>query len=85
MKYLILVCLIALGLGLITLGLAATPGDPLAAFDPHHTATLLLNVDSRLREFRSAASELVRGLVDEFTAPYRERLRHEGPTQSLPR
>jgi hypothetical protein len=27
----------------------------------------------------------VRGLVDEFTAPYRERRRHESPTQSTPR
>ena len=82
MRYFILVCLIALGLGLITFGLAGAPGDPLASFNSHHPAALLLNVDSRLREFRSAAGELVRGLVDEFTALYRERLQHESPAQS---
>ena len=85
MRYPILVCLIGLGLGLITFGLAAAPGDPRASFNSHHPATLLLDIDSRLREFRSAAGELVRGLVDEFTAPYRERLQHESPTQSPPR
>jgi len=76
MRYVILVCLIAFGLGLITFGLAAAPGDPLASFDPHYPATLLLNIDNQLRAFGAAGSELVRELVNEVTAPYRERLRH---------
>ena len=76
--------LIGFGLSLITFGLFATPGAPLASFDPHHPATLLSIADSRLREFRSAVSELLRDLVDEFTAPYRERLRRESPTPSQP-
>ena len=80
MRYLILICLIGLGLSLIALGLAGTPGDRLASFGPHHPAALLLSIDNRLHAFRSAATELLRDLVDEFTAPYRERLRREGST-----
>jgi len=81
MRYLILVCLIGLGLGLITFGLA-TPGDRVASIDPHHPAALFLNIESGLRAFGSAARELVRGLVEEYTSPYRQRLRHESPTRS---
>lgn len=80
MRYLILVCLIGLGLSLIAFGLAGTHGDRLASLDPHHPAALLLSLDNRLHALRSAATELLRGLVDEFTAPYRERLRREGST-----
>ena len=80
MRYLILVCLLGLGLSLIAFGLAGPPGDRLASFDPHHPAALLLSLDNRLHAFRFAATELLRGLVDEFAAPYRERLRREGST-----
>jgi hypothetical protein len=85
MRYVILGCLIALALGLITFGLAATPSDPLASFDPHRPAALLLNIDGQLRAFRAAASELVRDLINEVTAMYDEQIHHEKPGQSLPR
>jgi len=84
MRYLILVCLIGLGLSLITFGLV-TPGDRFASLDPHHPAALFLNIESGLRAFGSAASELARGLVEEFTNPYRERFRRESLTQSQSR
>ena len=84
MRYVILVCVIGFGLSLIILGFVATPGDPLAAFDAHRPATLLSIADNRLREFRSAVSELLVDLVDEFTTPYRERLRRDSPTPPLP-
>jgi len=81
MRYLILVCLIGLGLSLIAFGLV-TPGDRFTSLDPHHPAALFLHIENGLRAFGSAASELVRGLVEEFTNPYRERFRRESLTQS---
>ncbi len=80
MRYLILVCLIGLGVGLITFGLV-TPADRVPSLGSHHPAAIFLNIESSLRTFGSAASELARGLVEEFTNPYRERFRRESPTQ----
>lgn len=85
MRYVILVCLMAVGLGLIVFGLLGTPGNPPASFDPHRPAAFLPIAEIRFRELQSALSELVRDLVDEFAAPYREQLRRDGPTPSLPR
>ena len=82
MRYLILVCLIGLGLSLITLGLV-TPGDRDAHLEPQlPAAALLLDFENNLRTFGSAARELARGLVEEFNNPYRERFLHGSPTQS---
>jgi hypothetical protein len=81
MKYLLLVCLIGLGLTLITFGFAPTTGNPLASLDPHHPAALVLNIESNLRTFGSAARELARGLLEEFTNPYRERFQRNIPSQ----
>jgi hypothetical protein len=82
MRYLILVCLIGLGLSLITLGLV-TPGDRDAYLEPQlPAAALLLDFENNLRTFGSAARELARGLVEEFTNPFRERFLHGSPTQS---
>ena len=82
MRYLILVCLIGLGLTLITFGFAPTTGDHLASLDPHHPAALFLNVEDSLRAFGSAARELVRGLVAEFTDPFHKRFQREVPAES---
>jgi hypothetical protein len=82
MRYLILVCLIGLGLSLITLGLV-TPRDRDAYLEPQPpSAALVLDIESNLRAFGSAANELVRGLLAEFTNPFRERFLHEGLTPS---
>jgi hypothetical protein len=81
MRYLTLICLIALGLGLMTFGLV-TPGDRVASLGPHHPAALLLDIESDLRTFGSAVRELARGLVEEFTTPYRERFQHRNPSPS---
>ena len=84
MKYLLLICLIGLGLGLITFGLV-TPGDRDAYLEPQPpAAALVLDLESHLRTFGSATRELVRGLVEEYTNPYRERFRHTNPGQSPP-
>lgn len=84
MRYVLVVCLVGLGLGLILFGLGATPGDPLSSFDPHRPATLLPVAEHRIRELKSAVIELLGDLVDEFTAPYRERIRRDGLTPALP-
>ena len=82
MRYFLLVCLIGLGLSLITFGLV-TPGDRDAYLEPQPpAAALLLDIESNLRTFGSAARELVRGLVEEFTNPYRERFQHRTAGQS---
>jgi hypothetical protein len=83
MKYFLLVCIIGLGLSLIAFGLV-TPAEHPASIDPHHPAALLLDVESGLRVFGSAARELVRGLVAEFTNPFRDRFHHRNPSQSPP-
>jgi hypothetical protein len=82
MRYVLLIGLIGLALAIVLGMLAAPSKDSLASLDPHHPAAFFLNIESRLRAFGSAASELVRGLVEEFTTPYRERFRHESRTQS---
>jgi len=85
MRYVLLVGVIALAIT-FGLGLLAAPSkDSLASFDPNRPATLFLNIDSGLRAFGSATSELVRGLVEEFTTPYRERFRRESLIQSQSR
>jgi hypothetical protein len=76
MKYLVLICLIGLGLGLMAFGLV-TPSDPEAAVGPNHPAALLLDMERNLRLFGSAARELARGLLEEFLNPYRERFQHK--------
>jgi hypothetical protein len=82
MRYVLLIGLIGLaiafGLGLLT----APSKNPLASVDLHRPATLFLNIESGLRAFGSAAGAIVRGLVEEYTNPYRERFRRESPTQS---
>ena len=83
MRTFLLVCLIGFGLSLITFGLV-TPGDRVASIDPHHPAALVLDIESSLRVFGSAASELARGLVEEFTNPFHERFHHRNPSQSPP-
>ena len=81
MRYLLLVCLIGLGLSLITFGLV-TPGDRDAYLEPQPPVALLLDLESNLRTFGSAARELARGLVAEFTNPFRERFLHTNTSQS---
>jgi hypothetical protein len=85
MRFVLLIGLIGLAIA-VGLGVVAAPSKgSLASLDPHHPATLFLNIESGLRAFGSAATELVRGLVNEFTSPYRERIRHSSPTPSPPR
>lgn len=76
MRYLVLVCLIGLGVGLIAFAFVATGGDHLASFDPHHPATFFPSLESRLRAFHTAASGLLRNLVNEVIGPYREGFQH---------
>jgi hypothetical protein len=83
MRTFLLVCLIGFGLGLMTFGLV-TPSDPDASVGPHHPAAVVLNIERDLRMYGSAVRELVRGLIEEATSPYRQRLRHESPAQAPP-
>jgi hypothetical protein len=71
MRYVLLACLIALGLT-CALSVVVTTADDreLEAFDPFRPATLLPIVANRLHDLRP----LVHDLVDAFTAPYRQRL-----------
>jgi hypothetical protein len=76
MRYIVIVGLIGVGVGLIAFGFVATGGDHLASFDPHHPATFLPSLESRLRVSRTAAGELLKDLAEGFIAPYREGFRH---------
>jgi len=85
MRYVLLVGLIGLAIA-FGLGVLAAPSkDSHASFDPHHPAAFFQDIETGLRAFGAAAGECVRGLVEEYTTPYRARLRHEGATPSLPR
>jgi len=84
MKNVLLVCVLGLAVTVEVAVFIAASDDSFASFDPHHPATLLPILAGRLHAFRSVASKFVRALVDQFTAPYRERLRHESPAESLP-
>lgn len=85
MRSVLLVWLLGLplifGLGV----LIATSDDSLESFDLHRPATLLGMAESRLREIQSHVRRLLRDLLDEFTAPYHERLHRTLPTEPLPR
>lgn len=76
MKNVLLVCVLGLAVAVEVAVFIAASDDSFASFDPHHPATLLPILAGRLHAFRSTARKLVRALVDEFTAPYRERLGH---------
>jgi hypothetical protein len=75
MRYVILLALIGFlgfGLSLILFGLVATAGAPIPSLDAQLTATFPPDTEIRFREVHTAVRELVRGLIDEFTAPYPE-------------
>ena len=85
MRYVRLVCAIALtifcGLGV----LIATSDDSLESFDLYHPATVLPIVAKRLHTLRSQVRELhVRELLDGVVAAFRERIRHASPVQPPP-
>jgi hypothetical protein len=83
MRYVILVALlspaIALGLAVV---IATTDGT---LESPYHPAALLPIVANDFRAAATAASELLRDLLDGFTAPYRERIPRTLPTEPPPR
>lgn len=80
MRYLILICVLGLAI-VCDLGVyVATSADAFESFDPLHPATLLPIVLGRLQALRARVGDLVNDLVEEFAAPYRERIRHEYPT-----
>jgi hypothetical protein len=86
MKYVILACLLGLAIALDLAAFVGTSDDVFEPFDPLHPATLLPIVAGRLDALKSQVRELdVQAVLDELAAPYRERLRHEGPPESLPR
>jgi hypothetical protein len=83
MRYGLVVLLICLGIAFDLSVYIATSDDAFDAFDPLHPATLLPILANRYRELHSQGRGWLRNLVDEFTAPFRERLRHEKPKESL--
>jgi len=85
MRYVRLVCAVALaascGLGV----LIATSDDSLESFDLYHPATLLPIVAKRVHTLRSQVRELRVGeLIDGAVAAFRERIRHASPAQPPP-
>jgi hypothetical protein len=85
MRYALLVLLICLGIAFDLGVYVATSDDTLGSFDPLRPATLLPIVANRLDALKSKCVLAVQAFLDEFAAPYRERLRHEGFTEPLPR
>ena len=85
MQYVLLGCLLGLGVA-VGLGLlVATPEELFELFDPHRSGMLVPITASRLREIPAQVRELLGDLVGEFTAPYRERLHREiAPQSTLP-
>jgi hypothetical protein len=80
MRYALLVLLICLGIAFDLGVYVATSDDSFGSFDPLRPATLLPIVASRLDALKFQLRELdVQAFLDEFAAPYRERLGHELP------
>lgn len=85
MRYVRLVCAIALTVFCVLSVLIATSDDSLESFDLYHPATVLPIVAKRLHTLRSQVRELrVRELLDEVVAAFRERIRHASPVQPPP-
>ena len=81
MRYVILVCLLGLAIGLDLAAFVAASNDAFEPFDPFHPATLLPIVAGRLREIRSQVRAIdVREFFDVLVGPYREPIRHESRT-----
>jgi hypothetical protein len=78
MRYCVLFGVIALAVAFELVVLVGASDESLASFDPHHPATLLPIVASGLRNIQSC----VREWIDVATAGFRDRIRHEGPTQA---
>ncbi len=84
MRYGLLVLLICLGIA-FDLGVYLAASDDLfESFDPLHPATLLPIVANRFRELQPQVREVLRNLLDELAAPYREQLKRRIPTDPLP-
>lgn len=84
MRYGLFVLLICLGL-IFDLGLyIASSDDSFGSFDPLRPSTLLPIIANRFRELHAQAGDALRGLVDDFTAPFRERVRRHFPAEPLP-
>jgi hypothetical protein len=85
MRYGLLVIVICLGL-VFDLGLyIASSDDAFATFDLRRPATILPIIANRYRELRAQVGDVVRGLVDGFAAPVRERAHRDAPAEALPR
>jgi hypothetical protein len=84
MRYVILAFVLGLAIVLDLAVLVATSDDMLESFDPLHPASLVPIVADRVHNLSAAAGELVRDLVDWFTAPYRERLQRTLPIEPAP-
>jgi hypothetical protein len=84
MRYVLLACLIALGLAFDLGLLLATANDPLEDVALHDSAAPVTAPDISFRAIRIAAREFVRDLFDGFAAPYREVLRRQLPPEPLP-
>lgn len=84
MRYVILACLVVLALALDCAVFIATTDEAVEAFDPYHPATLLPIVANSCRAAATAASELLRDLLDGVTAPHRERMHRTLSTEPLP-
>lgn len=85
MRYVRLLCLIALALFCGLSALIATSDDSLESFDLHRPATLLPIVAKRLHTLRSQVQELRLGdLLDAALADLRDHIRHTSPTQQPP-
>lgn len=80
MRYALLTLLLALAIAFDLAIFLAASEEPRGAFDPHHPATLLPIVIDRLHALGGQVREFDAGhFLDVLAAPYRERLRHEGP------
>ena len=81
MRYVILVCLLGLAIAVDLAVFIASTGEAFEAFDPYHPSTLLPILTQRLRAAADGTGEMVRDLVEGFTAPFRERVHRTLPTE----
>jgi len=84
MRYIMLIGVLVLALGLDLAVFIASTDEALEAFDPYHPSTLVPILAHRGRVAAAGASELVRDLVEGFTAPFRARVHRTIPPEPMP-
>jgi len=84
MRYILIVCVLALAVAFDLGVLVVTPDNSFVAFGSHHPSSLLPTLARHIQELPSRVRLYENDLVDAVIAPYRTQLRHWSTDPSEP-